>query len=96
MFGIGRTAMVGLILAIIGLSLVNGGCTGSQQRGLKSFKANVAGGLDRTVTLYDYNGKQIRQWNGKIDISESQVETDFLVDGKKVVIHGGITVIEEK
>ena len=72
------------------------GCTGSQQRGLKSFKANVTGGLNRTVTLYDYNGKEIRKWSGKIDISESQVETDFLVDGKKVVIHGGITVIEEQ
>ena len=96
MFRLSKMMMIGFLLALIGTSLVNGGCTGSQQRGLKSFKANVAGGLDRTVTLYDYNGKQIRQWNGKIDISESQVETDFLVDGKKVVIHGGITVIEEK
>ena len=89
-----RWMAVGLISAVLAVSL--SGCTGSQQRGIKSFKANVAGGLDRTVTLYDYNGKPIRKWEGKIDISESQVETDFLVDGKKVVIHGGITVIEEK
>ena len=86
-----------LFSAILAITiLASTGCTGSQQRGLKSFKANVAGGLNRTITLYDYNGKEIRKWSGKIDISESQVETDFLVDGKKVVIHGGITVIEEQ
>lgn len=52
--------------------------------------------MNRTVTLYDYNGKPIRTWDGKIDVSESETETDFLVDGRKVVIHGGIVVIEEK
>ena len=72
------------------------GCTGSQQRGIKSFKSNMVGGLDRTVTVYDYNGKPIKQWTGKIDIAESETETDFIVDGKKVVIHGGITIVEEK
>ena len=72
------------------------GCTGSQQRGIKSFKSNMVGGLDRTVTVYDYNGKPIKQWIGKIDIAESETETDFIVDGKKVVIHGGITIVEEK
>ena len=65
------------------------GCTGSQQRGIKSFKSNMVGGLDRTITVYDYNGKPIKQWIGK-------TETDFIVDGKKVVIHGGITIVEEK
>ena len=72
------------------------GCTGSQQRGIKSFKSNMVGGLDRTVTVYDYNGKPIKQWIGKIDIAESETETVFIVDGKKVVIHGGITIVEEK
>lgn len=72
------------------------GCTGSQQRGIKSFKSNMVGGLDRTVTVYDYNGKPIKQWTGKIDIAESETKTDFIVDGKKVVIHGGITIVEEK
>ena len=85
-----------MLVAVVLLSVVLAGCTGSQQRGLKSFKSNVVGGLDRTVTLYDYNGKVVRSWSGKIDISDSQLETDFLVDGKRVIVHGGITVIEEK
>lgn len=96
MFQMSRGLIIATLLILVGTSLVNGGCTGQQQRGLKSFKANMAGGLNRTVTLYDYNGKPIRTWDGKIDISESEMETDFLVGGKNVVIHGGIVVIEEK
>lgn len=96
MFSMSRGTVIAAILILIGMSMMNSGCTGSQQRGIKSFKSNVAGGLDRTVTVYDYNGKAIREWKGKIDMSDATNETDFIVDGKRVVIHGGITVIEER
>ena len=72
------------------------GCTGTQERGLKNIKSNWTGGLNRTITVYDYNGKPIKTWEGKIDISDAKDETDFIVDGKRIIIHGGITIIEEK
>lgn len=85
-----------VVIAIITTLLLAVGCTGNQQRGIKSVKSNLTGGLHRTITLYDYNGKEICKWEGKIDLSEAENETDFIVNGKRVLIHGGIAVIEEK
>lgn len=85
------------IVSALALSaLVVSGCTGTQERGIKNIKSNWTGGLNRTVTLYDYNGKPIRSWEGKIDMSESVHESDFIVNNKRVIIHGGIVVAEEK
>ena len=69
---------------------------GSVKRFTKGMESNWSGGLQRIVTLYDYNGKILKQWHGKIDMSESEIETDFIVDGRRVIIHGGIAVIEEE
>ena len=76
-------------------SVLFSGCTGEQKRGIKSIKSNWTGGLNRVVTLYDYNGKIVKTWKGTIDIKKKKKETDFILDNKRVVIHGGITVIEE-
>ena len=85
-----------ILLSLTILCLVLSGCTGDQKRGIKSFKSNIGGGLDRTIILYDYNGKEIRRWTGNIDLSNSELETDFILEGKRVIIQGGIRVIEEK
>ena len=82
--------------AITALAITVTGCTGNQERGIKNIKSNWTGGLNRTITLYDYNGKAVRTWEGKIDMSDSVNETDFIVNGKRVIIHGGIVVAEEK
>lgn len=71
--------------------------TASIQREIKSWRSEIDGGLERTVTVYDYNGKEIRHWTGKFDVSESESETYFDdEDGKRVVIHGGIVINEEQ
>ena len=85
-----------LVCALAVSALLFSGCTGTQERGLKNIKSNWTGGLNRTITVYDYNGKPIKTWEGKIDISDAKDETDFIVDGKRIIIHGGITIIEEK
>lgn len=69
---------------------------GSLKRFSKGVESNWGGGLKRTVTLYDYNGNILKQWYGKIDMSESERETDFIVEGRRVIIHGGIAVVEEE
>lgn len=79
---------------LIGVTLFAG--SSSVKRNVKSLTSDLGGGLERTVTLYDYTGKEIERWTGKFDVSESENEVYFDVDGKRVIIHGGIVVNEEK
>ena len=53
------------------------------------------GGLDRTVTVYDYNEEAIKSWTGHFDVSESESEVYFDLNGKRIIIHGGIVINEE-
>lgn len=83
-----------LMLIAVGTLIVFN--VGSVKRTVKSFESNVGGGLERIATLYDYNGKPLKQWNGKIDMSNSANEVDFFINNKRIIIHGGIFVLEEK
>ena len=69
---------------------------GPVQRFSKKMESEFGGGLQRTVTLYDHNGKIVHEWHGKIDLSNSTEVVDFIVDGRRVFIYGGITVVEER
>ena len=46
-------------IAIVGLFLFYFNCTESGKRDLKSENSNLHGGIERTVTVYDYNGQPI-------------------------------------
>ena len=84
------------IIAVIAVLIL--ACTGcaSWQREIKSIKSDMGNGLNRTVTVYDYNGKKIDSWSGKFDVSESENEVYFDdANGKRVIIHGGIVINEE-
>ena len=85
------------IIAVVGIIAAFGttGCTASWERSVKSFSSNYGGGLNRTVTVYDYNGTEIKSWSGKFDVSDSENEVYFDVDGKRVIVHGGIVIDEE-
>lgn len=85
-----------VIIAIVAvLILVCTGCA-SWQREIKSIKSDMGNGLNRTVTVYDYNGKKIDSWSGKFDVSASENEVYFDdANGKRVIIHGGIVINEE-
>ena len=69
---------------------------GSCKRFIKEQASDFSAGIERTITLYDYNGKVIKKWEGKIDMSNSATESYFLIGEKRVIIHGGIVVVEEK
>lgn len=81
-------------ITILGIIVGIGGCQ-SWERSMKSLSSDISGGLDRTVTVYDYNGQVIRQYAGKFDVSESENEVYFDIDGKRVIINGGIVINEE-
>lgn len=70
------------------------GCAGFQ-RSMKTIGSDITGGLDRTVTVYSYNGEKLGEWSGKFDVSSSEQETFFDINGKRVILQGGIIINEE-
>lgn len=89
-----RTKIILLsVVSVFALGL--GGCA-SCDRWTKSVGSNISGGLDRTVTLYSNTGEVVKTWEGTIDLKESDEEILFDLDGKRIVIQGGIVVVEER
>lgn len=70
------------------------GCAGFQ-RSMKTIGSDISGGLDRTVTVYSYDGEKLGEWSGKFDVSSSAQETFFDINGKRVILQGGIIINEE-
>ena len=70
------------------------GCAGFQ-RSMKTIGSDITGGLDRTVTVYSYDGEKLGEWSGKFDVSSSEQETFFDINGKRVILQGGIIINEE-
>jgi len=94
----------GIAAIIVGLAITIGmyagfhwyySSTASGQRAFKSQESNLGGGIERTVTVYSYDGDEIQRWTGKFDVTENDQETYFDIDGKRVIIQGGIIINEE-
>ena len=69
----------------------------SWQRGLHSMRSDFGGGLHRTVTLLDYEGDTLKVWEGKFDVQFTDQNSAYWdLNGKRVMISGGIIVNEEK
>lgn len=86
-----------LVISVLAIVTVCGlaGCS-SFSRSVKSAVSDYSGGLNRTVTLYDNAGKEIKSWHGKFDIESNDQEVFFDdAQGKRVIIQGGIVVSEE-
>lgn len=88
-YGMCAGLVVAIVIALILLS------PQSFRRSIKSFGSEFGGGLNRTVSVYSYDGELIRSWSGKFDVSDSENEVFFDINGKRVIIHGGIVINEE-
>ena len=82
------------LIPMFALMLCLSGCQGCNQK-LKTFKADTIG-LQRTITLYDYNGQVIQTWNGKVRLDTTETGTKFIIDGKQIIIQNGIVVVTEE
>lgn len=63
------------------------GCA-SFKRTMTDIKSNIAGGLNRTITVYTANGDVIATYEGKIDIDTNDggyVKFDY--DGKRYIYY---------
>lgn len=85
-----------LIVSVLAIVIICGlaGCS-SYSRSVKSMSSDFSGGINRTVTLYDNTGNEIKSWHGKIDLESNDQEVFFDLNGKRVIIQGGVVVSEE-
>lgn len=87
--------VIALVIILVGSSFMLFFRGAEFQRSWKSMKSNYGGGLNRCVIVYDYNGNELRRWEGKFDVSESENEVYFDYNNKRVIIHNGIVIDEE-
>lgn len=78
-----------IIALVMTASMVIGmtGC-GSLNRKLTDIKSDIAGGLNRTITVYTANGDAIATYEGKIDIDTNDggyVKFDY--NGKRYIYY---------
>lgn len=91
---------IAFILAVLVLLT---GCGEAWKRTVKDLESNFGGGINRSVTVFDYQGDTLANWTGKFDVQfdtsgAGQVLFDYITeDGlrKRVVIQGGIVINEE-
>ena len=92
-----RTYLTLILIIVILTPLFISGCE-SCSRQMKSINSDINGGLNRIVSVYDYNGKLIKTYEGRVDIGgspEGSGEILFDLNGKRTIINGGIVIIDE-
>lgn len=61
--------------------------TATGQRAMIDEKSNLQNGIERIVTVYTADGKQLAQYKGKIDISDNDGYVKFDFDGKRYIYY---------
>ncbi len=91
--------MIVLLIGTIGGTVWYYNSTESGKRAIKDWKSNTSGGITRTVTVYDINGKEIAKYEGKFDVEYNAERIKFDdEDGKRHVVYytTGTIIIDEK
>lgn len=90
--------IAGGFLGLLGVMMFTYGIynTESVQRELKTLSSDLNGGLNRTLTVYDYTGNEIKSYTGKFDISNNdQGVIRFDINGKRHLVYNGIVIVDE-
>lgn len=90
--------IAGGIICLLGLIMFACGIynTESVQRELKTLSSDLNGGLNRTLTVYDYTGNEIKTYTGKFDISNNdQGVIRFDINGKRHLVYNAIVIVDE-
>lgn len=100
-----KLAIAGLITTIILTVAICGGIvwwlynTEGGKRAIKDTKSNISGGIERIVTIYDVNGKKIKEYSGKFDVEYDSERIKFDDEkGKRHMIYyttGTVTIDEQ-
>ena len=78
--------IVALFLVIIGsASRIIG--SSSWKRAVVDIKSDISNGMQRTIKVYTADGKLLAEYEGKIDIEESNNYVKFDYDGKRYIYY---------
>lgn len=90
--------VLAIILFIIVGSVIWYFNTGVGGRAFKTWISNNSGGLNRTVQVYDQGGHLIKEYEGKIDVQDTEYGNKILfeLNGKRTIIYNGTVIIQEK
>ncbi|MBQ7214459.1 MAG: hypothetical protein IJS39_00560 [Synergistaceae bacterium] len=59
--------------------------------------ANSRGVPRRRAVMYDYNGKILKEYSGKIEyVRRSGNGVRFWLDGRRIMLYGGIIIVEDE
>ncbi|HLO12788.1 MAG TPA: DUF5052 family protein [Pseudoneobacillus sp.] len=84
-----------LIVCSLSLTLLSlSGCEGFK-RNMKSVSSDWNGGLNRTVNVYNMEGKVIKTYTGKFDVKEDSNKVMFDLNGKRIQIYNATVIVEE-
>ena len=92
-----RSALALILACIFCAMLILSGCTGcaTWERSCKTWQSEVAGGLDRTVNVYSYDGTLIATYTGRIDIEENESKVLFDLNGKRYIYYNALVEVIE-
>ena len=85
--------LIVVILSFLFIVFISG-CTEKQRKEIKHIKSDLIG-LKRTVSLYDNNGKIIKQWKGRFKIEIQGNYISFIDDNGKEVKVSGTVIVQE-
>ena len=84
------------LVASLALLLTLTGCGESWERSKKDWDSEYNGGLERTISVYSYEGNLLKTYKGKCDIEENELNKIlFDIDGKRVIIYNAVVIAEE-
>ena len=81
-----------LLIALVALAFT--GCQDIRQE-FSHFNSSIRG-INRTITLYGNDGKELRKWDFKGKVEDAGGTCRFLTNDGKAVTIAGTFVIEEK
>ena len=84
-----------ICVIVASLTMVLTSCA-SWERDLKSFKSDVAGGLERIIIVYDLTGEEMARYEGKIDLATEDGCVQFEYGGKRIIWYNAIVSVIEK
>lgn len=79
------------VIGLIALCCSPASCS----RWTKSWHSEWNNGLERTFTVYDYDGEKVYEDKGKLDYEYDNGKWVYDRDGKRTSVSGGIVIVEE-
>ena len=103
---VSKTIVSAIVATIVAFGIFFGmrwyySSTAGGLRAMKDQQGNLENGLERTIKVYNIDGKEIWNYSGKMDLAydgDGSIYYDDAKTGKRTIIYNptGITIVEEK